>query len=279
MQSEFKEVEITDTLILDLFKNEVLRNAFEAGGWIGGGFARLVGKQMLIPHKFDFQESNREKLIGRYFETRGDIDFFFRNEKDYMLAQTVRAYHKSAFAHNVWLNNNNGALSIKVQLVNKFFYDDIKSTFDSFDFLNSCYAIKKKKHKYFLVFDSAALHADEKKELIIKHSNSPYTLQRVLKYLNKRGVKSISKSSNDILTEILIRNAAGAFDSKYGVSFKPFIEKTVKSIFALNIINPENAVYFLGKFKKVHTQKYGPTYVTDWASGVIEESANTQQLY
>ena len=273
MQSEFKEVEITDPLILDFFKNEVLRNAFEAGGWIAGGFARLVGKQILIPHKFDTQASNRKKLISHYFETRGDIDFFFRNEKDYTLAQTVRAYHKSAFAHNMWLNNSNGVLSIKVQLVNKFFYDDIKTTFDSFDFLNSCYAIKKKNHKYFLVCDPCAVRADEQRELIIKHANSPYTLQRVVKYLNMRGLETISKRSNSILTEILIRNAAVTFDSKYGSAFKPFIEQTVKTIFALNIIKPENAIYFLGKFKKIHAQKYGPVYVTDWASSVIEESA------
>ena len=121
MQSDFKTVEITDSEILQVLSHPVIQNAFRSGGWIAGGFPRLVGRTILRPHRIDNIGSNKAKLFQHYFENRGDVDFFFRNQNDFENAVTKRAYHQSAFAHNMWLRNREGILSFKVQLVNKFY--------------------------------------------------------------------------------------------------------------------------------------------------------------
>ena len=280
MQSDYKTIEIKDPEVLQVLVHPIVQNAFRSGGWIAGGFPRLVGRTILRPHRLDDIPSNKTKLFQFYFERGGDIDFFFRNDLDFKNAVTKGAYHQSAFAHNMWLHNQQGVLSIKVQLVNKFYYDTIEQTFESFDFLNSCYAIVKVNQKYYLVYDKRANDADDKKELVINHSDSPYTLQRVVKYINYgRGLETISADSLDILRDLLIRTAAEVFDKKYSFSLaKPFIKKSLDFIFTAGIVSPENAIYFIGKYKKVITQKYGPSYTTDWASGIIEESANSQAL-
>lgn len=280
MQSGCKNVEITDQEVLQIFANPVIKNAFDHSGWIAGGFPRLVGQTILRPHRLHNVPSNKTKLFQYYFQRGGDIDFFFQDVADFKNAVSKRAFHQSAFAHNVWLHNSEGVLSVKVQLVNKFYYDNIEKTFESFDFLNSCYAIKKEGQRYYLVYDVCADRADEMKQLIIKHSNSPYTLQRVVKYVNHgRGIETISDGSLDILRDLLIKSAAEVFDKKYSFGLvKPFIKKSLDFIFTAGLISPENAIYFIGKYKKVLTQKYGPTYVTDWASDIIEESANSHAL-
>ncbi len=279
MQSDFKTVEITDPEILQVFSHPVIQNAFRRGGWIAGGFPRLVGRTILRPHRLDNIGSNKAKLFQHYFQNRGDVDFFFRNHDDFASAVTKGAYHQSAFAHNMWLHNREGVLSIKVQLVNKFYYDTVEQTFDSFDFLNSCYAIVQTNKKYYLVYDEGANKADEAKELVISHTESPYTLQRVVKYLNGRGLEKVSKSSLENLEELLVRSASEIFDKKYSFSLvKPYIKKSLDFIFSSGLVSPENAIFFIGKYRKVIEQKYGPTYVTDWASDIIEESANSQAL-
>lgn len=280
MQSDYETIEIKDPEVLQVLVHPIVQNAFRSGGWIAGGFPRLVGRTILRPHRLDNIPSNKTKLFQFYFERGGDIDFFFRNDLDFKSAVTKGAHHQSAFAYNMWLHNQQGVLSIKVQLVNKFYYDTIKQTFESFDFLNSCYAIVKVNQKYYLVYDERANDADDKKELVINHSNSPYTLQRVVKYINYgRGLETISTDSLDILRDLLIKSAAEVFDKKYSFNLvKPFIKKSLDFIFTAGIVSPENAIYFIGKYKKVITQKYGPSYTTDWASGIIEESANSQAL-
>ena len=276
MQSDFRTVEITDLETLRVLSHPVVQNAFRSGGWIAGGFPRLIGRTILRPHRLDSISSNKSKLFQCYFQNRGDIDFFFRNHDDFASAVTKGAYHQSAFAHNMWLHNREGVLSLKVQLVNKFYYDTIKQTFDSFDFLNSCYAIAQINRKYYLTYDEAANDADIAKELVIKHANSPYTLQRIVKYLNDRGLEKVSKSSLENLEELLVRSASEIFDKKYSFGLaKPYIKKSLDFIFSSGLVSPENAIFFIGKYKKVIEQKYGPTYVTDWASDIIEESANS----
>ncbi len=276
MQSDFKTVEITDLETLRVLSHPVVQNAFRSGGWIAGGFPRLIVQTILRPHRLDKISSNKSKLFQCYFHNRGDIDFFFRNHDDFASAVTKGVYHQSAFAHNMWLHNREGVLSLKVQLVNKFYYDTIKQTFDSFDFLNSCYAIVQINRKYYLTYDEAANDADIAKELVIKHANSPYTLQRIVKYLNDRGLEKVSKSSLENLEELLVRSASEIFDKKYSFGLaKPYIKKSLDFIFSSGLVSPENAIFFIGKYKKVIEQKYGPTYVTDWAFDIIEESANS----
>ena len=277
MQSGCKTIEITDQEVLRVFANPVIENAFDHSGWIAGGFPRLVGRTILRSHRLDNVSDNKTKLFQQYFQRGGDIDFFFQNASDFKNAITKGAYHQSAFAHNVWLYNNGGVLSVKVQLVNKFYYDNIEKTFESFDFLNSCYAIKREDRRYYLVYDICAARADEMKELIIKNSNSPYTLQRVVKYVNSgRGIETVSAKSLVVLRDLIIKSAAEIFDKKYIFKItKPFVKHSLDFMFDTGLINSENAIYFIGKFKRTYTQRYGPAYTVDWASEIIEKSVST----
>jgi hypothetical protein len=88
MQSDFKTVEITDVETLQVLSHPVVQNAFRSGGWIAGGFPRLVGRTILRPHRLDSTSSNKSKLFQCYFQNRGDIDFFFRNHDDFASAVT-----------------------------------------------------------------------------------------------------------------------------------------------------------------------------------------------
>jgi len=272
------EVEIIDEAVISFLSCPIISKAFSVGGWIAGGFPRIISKFVILEHPLA-EKAHHEILndyIFSYINKGGDVDFFFSNEKSVSNALSSDThYHRSAFANNMWTTSPFEHAYLKIQLVNKFFYADVKESFNNFDFLNSCYAIQKREGKFYLIYDEEALSADIKKELVIKNSNSPYTLPRVFKYLNSRNLEKISGESIDILVDLLIKSASDIFDSRYSFNlFKPYLENSIKNIFELGIVEPEEAIYFLGRFKNVRHEPYGPTYVTDWASDVIASSVN-----
>jgi len=304
MQYNFEnleEVEITDPAMASFLSQEKFTICFDKGAWIAGGFARLLAHHVLTLSTGDVTllESVYSLMtppVGyipyrfkEYFEQGGDIDFFFSNTQ-----QPKAAYEaltspvidgqsppigigggyrgNGPFAKNVMLDDN-----IKMQLVEKFIYADIKQTFESFDFMNSCYAIRSKDSRFYLVYHPKARLFDRKKQLCINNANSPYTLGRMRKYLLHRGIDSISSESREVFLEILIRGACLTYDKKYNLYGSPLIYSGVKFLYGKGLISVENVALFLGKFK-IAADNYGQSY--DWALREIEQSArDTNDVY
>lgn len=298
MQYNFEnleEVEITDPAMASFLSQEKFTICFDKGAWIAGGFARHLAHHVLTLSAGDVTllESVYRLMtppVGyipyrfkEYFEQGGDIDFFFSNTQQPKAAYEAltRRGHQNVlmafrgngpFAKNVTLDGN-----IKMQLVEKFIYADIKQTFESFDFMNSCYAIRSKDSRFYLVYHPKARLFDRKKQLCINNANSPYTLGRMRKYLLYRGIDSISSESRAVFLEILIRGACLTYDKKYNLYGSHLIYSGVKFLYDKGLISMENVVLFLGKFK-IKGNNYGQSY--DWALREIEQSArDTNDVY
>ena len=272
-----KEVEITDPSMIKFLSRRKFSICFDKGAWIAGGFARALAQQALTEQGTKMKACEIQWQFREYFQQGGDIDVFFsdvlRVKSAYEeLVSPIIPQINGPFARNVMLND-----TIKMQLVEKFIYADIKQTFESFDFMNSCYAIRAESSRFYLVYHPKAWLFDRKNQLCVNHSNSPYTLSRMRKYLLHKGVDSIASESEEVFLEILIRAACVLYDKKYNFHGTPLIYSCVKFLHAKGLISMENVALFLGKFK-IKVDNYGQTY--DWALRQIERSAcNTNNVY
>ena len=272
-----KEVEITDPSMIKFLSRRKFSICFDKGAWIAGGFARTLAQQALIEQGAKMKACEIQWQFREYFQQGGDIDVFFsdvlRVKSAYEeLVSPIIPQINGPFARNVMLND-----TIKMQLVEKFIYEDIKQTFKSFDFMNSCYAIRAESLRFYLVYHPKAWMHDRKKQLCVNHSNSPYTLSRMRKYLLRRGADSIAPASEEVFLDVLVAASSGLYDKKYRFSAPGLVQSAIKFLFEKNLISMENVALFLGKFK-IKFDNYGQTY--DWALRQIERSArNTNNVY
>ena len=261
MQSESKliKTKITNDYITRFLDNQAaIRVGFANEGWIAGGFAREV-----------FKCASKGWSFRNYlFERGGDIDFFFQKDKKHLINGPI-VTSPGVFAVN-YRNDK-----IKVQFVTAFTYKSVEKTFESFDFYNSCYAVVRENGEYFVKYLEKAKELDLKKELGVKGSNSPYTLQRIVKYLSHRNLNKISKESDEVVYDVLVRAASESFDKKFkpGI-FKPYAQKFLSALFDMSVFKKEDLVLFLGKYTVTHkTSNYGFSVTKDWAMSELEKDA------
>ena len=293
--NNLKKIEITNKHIVNFLSTPILTTCFNHG-WIGGGFAREVASIILDRQELELFDrlqnfkSKRESPFLDYFNTRkGDIDFFFQDKSRASLA--VACLNKSpghlptttaAFAKNFYMNTYRNSDPVKIQIVTEFSYESVKNMFESFDFINSCYAIvshPSDKTKFYLVCHPRAWECDSKKMLEVKKSNSPYTLQRIKKYLTYRNLNYISKESQEELENILIRGACDAYEKKF--AWNPlgnYIESCIRWLFKTGYIVPEKAILFLGKYQLKQYSNYGPTIIKDWAVNHLQEQKERMKV-
>ena len=268
----YEKIEITSEVCENLLKQEIFTISFNAGGWIAGGFAREIFLSIRSPEKSRFKDIYDYIKVGR-----GDVDIFFPNKESLedLLSTAVRhklMYTKTKFTTSAFLGiQKDVSVHLKVQLVDTFFYRDTFEAFENFDFANSCYAIVKEDSKFYVIGMKYAIQADAAGVLHVKKSNSPYTIQRMYKYLSKRGLHKISNESKDVVYDLLIRSASHAFDKKYEIgNTLYYFNKCIKFLFESELIQVKYVVLFLGKFKKIIAPKYGPTITFDWASDMLK---------
>jgi len=269
MQSEYRllSLKITNEYITHFLDSQAaIRVGFANEGWIAGGFAREAFKCASTGRSF------RNYL----FEKAGDIDFFFQEDKKHLIAKTCRT-SDAVFATN-YTNDK-----IKVQFVTAFTHSSVEKTFKSFDFYNCCYAITRRKGEYFVEYLPEAKELDAKKELGVKCSNSPYTLQRIVKYLSRKDLDKISKESDEIVYDIIVRAASESFDKKFRYNvFKPYTQESLMQLFKIGVVKKEDLILFLGKYSVVtNGDSYGPSIVEDWAMSELESntiSANKEMI-
>ncbi len=269
MQSEYRllSLKITNEHITHFLDSQAaIRVGFANEGWIAGGFAREAFKCA----------STGQSFRNYLFEKSGDIDFFFQEDKKHLIAKTCRT-SDAVFATN-YTNDK-----IKVQFVTAFTHSSVGKTFESFDFYNCCYAITRRKGEYFVEYLPQAKELDAKKELGVKCSNSPYTLQRIVKYLSHKNLDKISKESDEIVYDVIVRAASESFDKKFRYNvFKPYTQDSLMQLFKIGIVKKEDLILFLGKYSVVtNGDSYGPSIVEDWAMSELESntiSANKEMV-
>jgi len=268
------------------FLDEYLSIFFKSNGWIAGGFGRIIYHFINKNSKYFYSKSSFDTVVKNYSSNGGDIDFFFQKNNIHfpkkLLYDNVKksvthiSDHSSSFCCNFLFLER--TLTLKVQIVEKFTYKDIKETFESFDIWNCCYAISKEDNEYYIHYYKKSVDLDLKNEVGIKHSNSPFTIQRVSKYLQYRGLLSISKCSEEYLSELLIRHVSSNFPVSEEVEkvfkcFNAYIERSIKYLFNNSFVKELTLlVIFIGRFKEWISPhgRYGPIVSIDWASKLLE---------
>lgn len=300
---------VSNELIAELdfvFDNYVVKSLMTQGMWIAGGFARKIGHIILGLNKDNMSSSNNILKYFSHIEANslpGDIDFFSSNpekvnHKELSLKSNspiTPAISQTKFANNILIATNKKSIYkkqkqklIKLQLINKFVYKTARECLNDFDITNCKYAIIKKNNHYVLMYDTNALYYDSLEELHLNKSNSPYTVNRIIKYLYKRKLKTISKEkqSMEVFQECLYNVAANCWDSKFNLQERG--TSSIKNcIIALNrkkFLTDFEISMFVGCIKYMHItkEKFDEDYgdyiysynLVDWATHVISTRAN-----
>lgn len=296
-----KTVDISESIINELseiFSSKIVNDCLKKGMWISGGFARKVGHLCLGLDK----QKPIDAVVEYFGEMNADIDFYGSDIKTIKnicnsrnTCNMISPFYKTPFASNVDLEFRNlekyyyikNIKIIPIQLVTKFLFKDVSECFESIDITNCKYAIIKKDDSYQLQFDSKALDYDLKKQLHISHSESPYTISRIRKYIkdSKRGITSISKDKETIskFNELLYKIVENKWPETYNMKTENFVLESLKNLSSVHSLTDFELSLFIGKITEsictnIETIKNGSGYGVfvnyvyeerDWASNKI----------
>ena len=291
MSDVFKDLDsfiIKNKDLISFFDNNaVMQLAFNSGGWIAGGFPREIfnlerPSSSLEVNKIDFIQVKED-----YLNRDGDIDFFFKDEQTVIALQEQELIKGGFFTgpfnfaltgyeiETQTVDNKVTTNTVRVQLVNKFFYNNIEETFRGFDFYNSCYAIQKVKKEYVLTFLKKAVALDQVNTLKINHVNSPYTISRIVKYMKRKNINKIEDESIQKIVDLVYKLGFDSFSEKYNHNrFKDFFFPYLKYAFEKMPLDPGIALIFLNRFNVTDSNPedpYGPTITVDWALKVVRD--------
>lgn len=286
--------------IMSTFKKINLLKVLENNSWIAGGFARMIAN-----HHFNIQEENFKELIEKYlFQDRGDIDIFSIspeniNKCSVLLTDyndlknnginVIEPEYFNVFSKNFQFYQDDCfdfSKAIKVQLVNKFFYQNIKSCFESFDFVNCKFALSLEKGKLIINYTNDSLDAEKRKVLVLQNSSSPLLAKRIIKYI-KKGLKFDNVNVNkNILKDFYYKVLTKSWNDIYKQNMDESnfnLEELGIDRLAENVdITNEDLILFIGKltlpdFVKTYNG-YGYNYhivgQKDWATSLIKENAS-----
>ena len=308
-----KTIEISNKIINDLdelFSSKIFKLCFNEKMWIGGGFARKIGHLCLGLDK----KKPIDSVISYFGSIHTDVDFYCSDIKSiknvnrynknykYILEEAEfnrrnSAFYDTPFASNVDLEFrklqrvNRSFGFVPIQLVTKFLFKNVEECFESFDITNCKYAVTKNKDKHYLHFDEKALEYDTKKELHISHTNSPYTICRIKKYIKDsvRGIEKISreKDSNKRFQELLYKVIENNWPKVYNMTTNYFVLESLKNLSNFHNLSDFELSMFIGKLtesivvdtKKVQNYSGYGVFINhvyeerDWATGVINSRA------
>ena len=302
-----------------VFDNSIVEACFNEDMWIAGGFARKIGHIMLGIKK---ASCNNRRFISSYLSDRafkdassleplntlkypGDIDFFANSaEKAQVIEKRVSTEShltplKSPFATNIKCSTKfdsrkyqaTNLSKFKIQLVTKFCFDSVKESLTSFDITNCKYAVVKKHDHYILYYDSKAALNDSIGELHLNHSESPYTIPRINRYLNTKHETVVDKLSKEeasvnVFKECLYKVLLNEWNDSFNFVSNYFLKSNLKLLnkrFPLTDFDISMFVGFMTEMIADSTNSrydddYGNYYVVnrkvDWASNIINSRAS-----
>ena len=300
MIKSFIATGVVEEQLATVFNDFIIKTSLDNGLFIAGGFAREVCHAHFNLNN-EVSINNNTRIIDYLIEenSSGDIDLFSSSKNVCSkLTKSIEEYinnldrfsyvrfYQTEFACNyqadrISIFHNK---EIKVQIVNKFFFENVKECFDSFDVVNCKYAIKKEDKKYIVYYDTEALEADSKKLLKLNSSKSPFTISRIVKYIRHRNLKSLSedKKTQNIFLECLYKAVENNWPSYYSLDDGCF-KNSIKSLHNTIGLKPELLSMFIGfikeqvldgKVRLPNSSGYGVCYANvykdiDWASNKL----------
>lgn len=198
---------------------------------------------------------------------------FYENIFSYNYEKSLGVYRNYCLEFNTKFDESDyyRYSSIKIQLVNKFIFKNIKECFDSFDLSNSKFAVKKEKDKYYLYYTDKSEFYCKNNLLNIERISSPYLTNRILKYVKKYkfnidNTKHFRKHIEDYLYKIILDDWNDYFKNTF------IAESVVKSLHETVTLTDKELCLFIGKFnhvlKKPDSSSYGSSFSknVDWAA-------------
>jgi len=243
------------------------------GGIISGGLANTIFQNNSI---IKYLCPMKNKVNGEFNGTIGDVDIYFHsleefktacqyiedpNDNVYFIDDSPSGLCKNAYIQ-VW-STDGSELSdnwiikdrfVKIQLIGAYFGDN-ETILNTFDFNNL------KKSLYYTSNDLFACESIQSKKMSdstlidINHSNSPFLMARLNKYLNQRGYTGVTDQSHKHIQDWLIKAASGCF-TKETTGFDLFYDilnnKRVKQLIERrDIISDSDLILLLGKVKNI----------------------------
>ena len=233
--------------------------ALDMGGWICGGFAR----HLLLDRasRTYFRSISGETPLG-------DIDLFFNSHAD-ALAATPKGVRKSLAGFAKELND-----LVKVQFVDDpdLIKPTIRETLSSFDIVNCQVAINNRR----VVMPEGWRELEVSKLLQIARNDTPFLGSRLLKYLNHRGLESLTDDSYEALTGWLAHAANDFKGGGWNDRHISGVKGHVKKLRERGLVRREDLIFFINKWKEiVRERRYGSThtYEIDWALNELSTDA------
>ena len=271
-----------------IFNNKITCAAFEENLWIAGGFAREVCHAHFNLNSKD--EIFKRKRVINYLtksSSSGDIDFFcnsesvcnnvIKNISEYINSldsfNSINHYFTN-FSWNYKTCRSNPFLGtlvmsdVKIQIVNKFFFNSIKDCFDSFDVVNCRYAIEKVNNDYIIHYDNDALQCDKEKILKLDSAKSPFTISRIVKYLRHRNLKRLSKDkkTQQVFLECLYKVIENKWPKMYNIH-EDIMKNSVKNLHKTVRLDPEALSMFIGFIKETIVEEQNVSFMSPANSG------------
>jgi hypothetical protein len=197
-----------------------IHEALETGGTIAGGFVRNLLNDGNIYHYLSTPDYLNHKNIKA---SSADIDIFFENVDQ--IKQVLKLKEQYSYIDDLELSpsmtnlcaniryNTESILGsqisgrIKIQLVSGF-YGNSEEIMETFDFTNSRCAIDSQ----FVYYDEKFFDLEKNKLLDVRIGSGPLTGHRIMKYLSRRGLNTVTNESSEAITEWSIRYGGKFWD-------------------------------------------------------------------
>ncbi len=267
-----------------LLKIVATSGALDAGGWIGGGFARQIAHHVLLKEKDHDEWMTYLSPDNRYGTTRpGDVDVFLPKKTTKFDDEIAKLQNSFAgFAKNMKLYGKGkefpGSTTIQFITDPAFRYDSVADCLQAFDLYNSRYALVYiDSGRFVLHWDPKALEVDRMKRVSIVQTKSPFLGSRVLKYIQNRGcTNGIDPESHELMLQWLIRAGTDAWPDTFAKQHIDGVKNQVIKLRDAGHIEADALALFINKWTiQVKTGSgYQALYKeVDWAMDQIEKAA------
>jgi len=245
----------------------------EVGGIISGGLANTIFQNKSI---IKYLCPMKNKVNGEFNGSIGDVDIYFQSEDDfkkacqyiegpndnvYFVDDSLSGLCKNAYIQ-VWSTDGTELSDtwiikdrfVKIQLIGAYFGNS-ESILNTFDFNNLKKSIYYKSDQIFCCESVKSKQLTESCLIDINHSNSPFLMTRLNKYLQKRGYKGVTDQSHKHIQDWLIKAASGCFTKEttgYDLFYDILNNKRVKQLIERrDIIRDADLILLLGKVKNI----------------------------
>lgn len=256
--------------IKSILNQDPIRTLLEEGCYLAGGFVRSI----LL------NQSPRYYLSS--IALGGDVDIFFDDPskrdrylqifQGYLTAGVSRSLGNNAAERHV---EASGA-SIRIQLVDHSnLILPVEKQLDRFDITNCAVAM----NKHELIIHRRFYEIESKRLLDVKHSESPFTAGRIMRYITRRGLEGLTVESQTVVTDWIMKAMCGSFKTDTAAVIHPGqLESAVKSLLSSDIASrPDDLLLVLGKFKHDINEPYGLTRQVDFAMHRLQERVKVDE--